>query len=147
MTEKAKTYDEGKAPLAYLPWAAIDAVALVQSYGHKKYGDFYNYRKGMEVGRNLSCALRHIRDYMNGADVDHESGINPLAHAITRLAFVIQNLQDGTAIDDRYKKDPAPQENSSAARHAQPLPAIEGVSRRVYHDALYAELGLPAADD
>ena len=104
MTDKAKTYDEGKEPLAQLPWAAIDEMSRVQAYGHMKYKDFNNYRKGMEVSRNLSCVLRHVRDYMNGHDVDHESGINPLAHAMCRLGFVMQNLHDGVALDDRYKK-------------------------------------------
>ena len=100
---KALTYDEGKEPLANLPWAAIDELSRVQAYGHKKYKDFNNYRKGMEVTRNLSCALRHIRDYLNGHDKDHESGLNPLAHALARVAFVLQNIEEGTAIDDRYK--------------------------------------------
>ena len=100
---KAKTYDEGKLPLAWLPWAAIDELSKVQQYGHEKYKDFNNYRKGMEVSRNLSCALRHIRDYLEGHDVDAESGHSPLAHAMCRIAFVLQNLKEGTAIDDRYK--------------------------------------------
>ena len=100
---KAETYDEGKEPLAYIPWAAIDELARVQAYGYKKYGDYNNYRKGLEVGRNLSCALRHIRDYMEGANYDRESGLNPLAHALCRIAFVLQNIKDGTMIDDRYK--------------------------------------------
>lgn len=100
---KALTYDEGKAPLAHLPWAAVDEMAFVQAYGQKKYGDFYNYKKGLEVGRNLSCAIRHIRDFMNGVDADSESGRSHLAHAMCRLAFTIQNMKDGTAIDDRWK--------------------------------------------
>lgn len=100
---KALTYDDGKAPLAQLPWAAIEGLAHVQAYGHKKYKDFNNYRKGMEVSRNLSCALRHIKEYMEGHDVDAESGRNPLEHALCRLAFTLQNIHDGTAIDDRYK--------------------------------------------
>lgn len=100
---KAKTFDAGKAPLATVPRAAIDEIAHVQAYGHEKYGDFHNYRKGMEVTRNLSCALRHIRDYLNGNDADEESGRHPLGHAITRLAFVLQNIHDGTAIDDRFR--------------------------------------------
>ena len=101
---KALTHDEGKEPLAWLPWAAIDDLSRVQQYGHGKYKDFNNYRKGMEVSRNLSCALRHIRDYLTGIDKDHESGHNPLAHAMCRIAFVLQNLHDGVALDDRYKK-------------------------------------------
>ena len=101
-TTKAATYDEGKEPLAHLPWGGLDEVSRVQAYGHKKYKDFNNYRKGMEVSRNLSCAIRHIRDYMDGQNTDHESGLNPLAHAACRLLFVLQNLKDGVAIDDRY---------------------------------------------
>lgn len=100
---KALTLDEGKPPLAYLPWAGIDEVAHVQAYGAKKYGDFYNYRKGLEVGRNLSCAIRHIRAYMESENLDKESGRNHLGHACCRLLFTLQNLHDGTAIDDRYK--------------------------------------------
>lgn len=103
LATKAKTYDDGKLPLAWLPWDAIRAMNAVQQYGHAKYLDFNNFRKGMEVSRNLSCALRHISEYMEGADNDHESGLNHLAHAMCRLAFVLQNLKDGTAIDDRYK--------------------------------------------
>jgi len=102
---KAATYDEGKEPLAHLPWAAIDELSKVQAYGYFKYKDFNNYRKGLEVSRNISCALRHIRDYMNGRDQDYESSLHPLAHAICRIAFILQNLKDGVAIDDRYKAE------------------------------------------
>ena len=108
MQEKAKTYDEGKEPLAMLPWAAIDEMSRVQAYGHAKYKDFNNYRKGMEVSRNLSCAIRHIRDYLNGHDADHESHLNPLGHAMCRIAFVLQNIAEGKAIDDRYRAIPLP---------------------------------------
>lgn len=103
MKNKAKTYDDGKPPLANLPWAAVRQLSLVQLYGHRKYKDYNNYRKGMEVSRNLSCALRHIMEYMECHDKDHESGLNPLAHAMCRIAFVLQNEHDGVAIDDRYR--------------------------------------------
>ena len=101
---KAKTYDDGKPPLSWLPWKALDEVAMVQAYGHAKYNDFNNFRKGMEVSRNLSCAIRHIRAYMNGETNDPESHRNHLAHATCRLLFVLENIADGTAIDDRYKQ-------------------------------------------
>ena len=99
----ALTYDDGKAPLANLPWAGINEVSLVQAYGHTKYKDFNNYRKGMEVTRNLSCALRHIQKYLEGVDVDEESGRPHLAHAACRILFTLQNIADKTEIDDRYK--------------------------------------------
>lgn len=102
---KALTYDNGKLPLANLPWAAVREMSAVQAYGHEKYKDFNNYRKGMEVTRNLSCSLRHIMSYIDGEDLDPESNRSHLAHAMCRLAFVLQNIHEGTAIDDRYKPD------------------------------------------
>lgn len=99
---KAATYDDGKAPLANLPTAGLRAIAAVQAYGHRKYGDFWNYRRGMEISRNLSCALRHIYAYLDGEDLDPESRENHLGHAACRIFFVLQNLKDGTAIDDRF---------------------------------------------
>ncbi len=104
MKNKAKTNDQGKPPLALVPTAGIRAVARVQAYGHLKYGDFHNFRKGMELTRNLSCAIRHIYDFMDGKDLDHESGESHLAHAACRLMFALQNIEDGTAVDDRFKK-------------------------------------------
>jgi hypothetical protein len=105
MTDKALTYDEGKVPLSRLPWAAIRELAMVQAYGCEKYGDFENYRKGLEVSRNISCALRHIVAYMEGFDNDRDSGLPHLAHALSRIAFVIQNQHDRTAIDDRFRTE------------------------------------------
>tara|TARA_R110000751_G_scaffold99773_3_gene193332 strand:+ start:123 stop:644 length:522 start_codon:yes stop_codon:yes gene_type:complete len=99
--DKAKTDDKGKPPLAKIPLALLNEVADVMEYGHAKYGDYNNFKKGMEISRNLSCALRHIYKFQNGEDLDQESTKSHLAHAATRLAFVLQNLKDGTAIDDR----------------------------------------------
>jgi len=101
--DEAKTDDSDKPPLANLPWRALDEVAMVQAYGHKKYGDFHNYRKGMRVSRSVSCVIRHLRAYMNGEDIDPESGRLHAAHAAARCLFLLQNIVEGTAIDDRYK--------------------------------------------
>ena len=102
----ALTYDDGKPPLARLPLKALREVAFVQLYGAQKYGDFENYRKGMEITRNASCAIRHIADFMDGQDLDSESGCNHLAHAACRLLFILENIAEGTAIDDRFKREP-----------------------------------------
>lgn len=101
---KAKTDDGNKPPLAMLPWKALRKVSAVQVYGFKKYGDYYNYKKGMEVSRQLNCAIRHIADYMDGITLDKESGESHLAHAATRILFALENIEDGTVTDDRYKK-------------------------------------------
>lgn len=101
--QKAKTNDGGKPPLANLPWKALREVAGVQLFGHSKYGDFHNYKKGMEISRQLSCAIRHIADFMDGIDLDSESGKNHLAHAACRILFTLETVIEKTAKDDRYK--------------------------------------------
>lgn len=103
-TSKAKTDDGNKPPLARLPWKALRKVSGVQAYGHKKYGDFYNYKKGMEASRQIGCAIRHLADWLDGNDLDSESGHSHLAHAATRILFALENIEDGTMIDDRFKK-------------------------------------------
>lgn len=102
---KALTYDDGKAPLACVPWKGLREVAQVQAYGKKKYGDFYNYKKGMEASRNASCAIRHIAAWMDGENLDPESQRSHLAHAAVRLLFMLENMAEGTLIDDRFKKE------------------------------------------
>lgn len=114
---KAKTYDDGKPPLANLPPEGIRQVAMVQEYGHKKYKDFNNYRKGMEVSRQLSCAMRHIMAYMDGFDLDNESHLSHISHAACRLMFALQNIHDGTLIDDRYKRESKQDRRKKKPRH------------------------------
>lgn len=110
---KASTHDEGKPPLADLPWKALRQVAQVMAYGGRKY-DKDNWRKGLEVRRNCSCAIRHIADYLDGQNNDPESFANPLAHAVCRLLFILETTESGTSIDDRYRPaEPIPDHNGS----------------------------------
>lgn len=96
---RAKTDDSAKPPLAWLPWGGLEEVAWVLDFGAKKYGNG-NYRQGMEVSRNLSCAIRHISAYMQGQRIDSESGRSHLAHAACRLLFALQNQKDKVCIED-----------------------------------------------
>lgn len=91
---EAKTDDGDKLPLIQLPWRAIADVSRVQQFGHRKYRDFNNYRAGMAVSRNLSCAVRHIVKFWLGETNDPESGCHHLAHAACRLLFILENIAE-----------------------------------------------------
>lgn len=101
---KALTNDTDKPPLATLPWKALREVAMVQAYGAQKYAP-YNWKKGLEITRNASCAIRHIADYLDGRDIDDESKRHALAHAACRVLFMLENVLEGTATDDRFKRE------------------------------------------
>jgi hypothetical protein len=115
VSSKAQTSDGGKCPLGDVPWAGVRAMSMAQAFGRDKYGDINDFRKGMEVRRNASCAIRHISDFLEREDFDPESGVHHLGHAMARLAFILQNLKDGTGVDDRPKVSERREEVAQAA--------------------------------
>lgn len=102
--KKALTYDQSKPPLAMLPWKALREVAMVVDYGASKKYPAFNWKKGMEATRNASCAMRHIADYLDGHDMDAESKRHALGHAACRILFLLENIIEGTVVDDRFKQ-------------------------------------------
>jgi len=95
-------YDAGKPPLGRLPRAALLEDAAVYDFGHHKY-DWNNWRKGIAWHRQLDAALRHIYAFLDGEDLDPESGICHLAHARVDLAMVSEYRGTHPELDDRYK--------------------------------------------
>lgn len=83
MTEGIK-HDQHKPRTDLLPFDALLGVADVLRYGHEKYaktGGERNWEKGMDWGRLLGAALRHLFAWARGEDTDQESGHPHLAHA------------------------------------------------------------------
>jgi hypothetical protein len=99
-------YDNEKPRLALIPSSLLIEVGKVLTYGAKKYSA-HNWRHGISQERLLSAALRHIVAYNEGENLDPESNLHHLAHAICELAFAMdQNLaMDGymyKEFDDRF---------------------------------------------
>lgn len=87
---------EGKPRLDLIPYAALKAVASVREYGNKKYKDpgaWYN--AGIGPDHFVAAALRHIGKYNdsvyygNRSELDEESGLAHLDHALTSLAMAV----------------------------------------------------------
>jgi len=94
--------DDGKAPMALLPPGALYEVAAVLGHGAERYGA-HNWRYGLPHSRTLSAALRHIFAFLDGEDVDPDSGRHHLAHAACEVLFALQLVLDGrTDCDDRW---------------------------------------------
>lgn len=82
--------DAGKARWDLLPYDAVTEVVDVFTYGAKKYGD-RNWEKGINNGRLLAAAMRHIVARVEGAQTDAESGQYHLAHAAANLLMWLHN--------------------------------------------------------
>lgn len=97
-------HDNEKPMLSLLPASLILEVGKVLTYGANKY-EPHNWRKGISQARLISAALRHITAYNEGENVDKESHLHHLAHAICELSFAMdQNLHPDLyyRFDDRY---------------------------------------------
>ena len=105
MVKRADHKDDGKLRLDLVPTAAIRAIARAQTFGLRKYGA-RNWEAGMEYSKLYGSTQRHLLKWWNREEVDDESGLSHLDHAITCLAFLIEyqaNEALGEELDDRSR--------------------------------------------
>lgn len=100
--QDAKHFSFGKVPLHQLPRWVLWQVAKVLLYGQLKYGK-WNWRSGMAFTEILDSAQRHQDDWLEGNDLDHESRLHHLDHAICDLLFLRWYTKFCPKHDDRPK--------------------------------------------
>ena len=94
-----KKYDNGKLRYDLVPFAALEEVIKVLGMGALKYGDD-NWKRVDDLERRyLSACYRHLGRVMQGEELDQESGLPHLAHAVTSLLFVLQARHEGGLYD------------------------------------------------
>jgi hypothetical protein len=82
-------YDSGKARLALVPSAAIQAIGEIMTYGLTKYEE--SSWKNVEVWRYRDALMRHLCAYLDDPNgVDEESGYPHLWHLTTNAAFLCE---------------------------------------------------------
>lgn len=80
--------DEGKRLWSLLPEFLLDGVVDVLTLGAQKYTAF-NWAKGMPYSRVYNSTRRHLNDWFwRKKDIDGESGLHHLDHAICNLLFL-----------------------------------------------------------
>lgn len=89
MTEGRKD-DTGKLRYDLVPFAALDEVVDVLTYGAQKYAP-ENWRHVPDAQtRYFAAAMRHLSRWKQGEIVDDETGCDHLAHAVCCLMFLIE---------------------------------------------------------
>ena len=101
-TGSGEKHDQGKPPMGLMPRMPLEQTAQVLAFGARKYAA-HNWRGGLLQSRTIDATLRHIYAYNEGEDLDEETGLNHLAHAICELMFTLENLHTHPEMDDRYK--------------------------------------------
>lgn len=89
--------DADKAPLDLLPWDAILGAAKVFGFGRRKYSA-WNWC-GLSKSRLFGAAVRHLIAYWIGEDLDPETKLPHLDHALCCVMMLRSTLSHGK--DDR----------------------------------------------
>ena len=93
-------YDEDKLRLDLIPPEALEGLAEVLGFGAKKYAN-RNWEKGMDWMRIYASLQRHLLAFHKGIDVDEESGLKHLHHALTNLTFLVTYQDRDIGKDNR----------------------------------------------
>lgn len=105
--DAGKKLDAGKPSLGLVDRTALEELAKVLDFGKRKY-DAHNWRGGITWSRVIDSALRHINAFNDGEDMDPESGLNHIAHAMCNCMFLLNYYRTHKEKDDRYKKELPP---------------------------------------
>ena len=104
MEDPKKQAGDLKDPLHLLPTVAMRQTAHVLALGAAKYG-VYNWREseGVKASTYAAAIMRHLTQFMDGEDVDEESGRSHLAHIMATCSILLDADRVGKLIDDRPK--------------------------------------------
>lgn len=95
-----------KVPLALIPYNALIEMALAMQDGANKYGPF-NWREiPIEMVTYLEAGIGHFLYVLDGQDVDIQSKVHHLGHAMACAAIVLDAIKCNTLRDNRYTAKP-----------------------------------------
>ena len=93
-------HDSGKPQLSLVSKLLIEELARVREFGAKKYAK-NNWRKGFKYSRSIDACLRHVLAFKEGEDLDSESGLSHIVHAIACLEHLLHDYTSRKENDDR----------------------------------------------
>lgn len=93
--------DDNKYDPSMLTLEMVELVSRVRMFGAKKYARNNFKITGFKYTRSCAAALRHIFAFLNGEDLDPESGLSHIGHAICSLEHLVYDLKNHTENDDR----------------------------------------------
>lgn len=95
-------FNGGKPDYSLIPLWTLQGEAYVWMYGKKKYAA-WNWTKGMPWSVPFACAMRHLSAWQLGEEVDPESGLPHIDHAMCNLRMLKLYSKVYPEGDDRPK--------------------------------------------
>lgn len=94
-------HNEGKPRWSLVDFDALEPMVRVLEYGAKKYGE-NNWKKGLKTTEICESLLRHIFAYLNGEDIDPESGLPQIGFILSNAKFLSYMTQFRPDCDTRH---------------------------------------------
>ena len=76
-------------------------IGLAMEEGAAKYGPFKWREEGILTSVYYDAAFRHMAQWMEGEDIDPDSGLDHITKAIASLVILRDGLIHGNAVDGR----------------------------------------------
>ena len=92
---------EAKPKMSDTPTGPMIQMGQVFSNGAAKYGKFNWREKTVSSSVYYDAALRHLFEWYEGATVDADSGMHPLAHVMACCAIIMDAEANGKLNDNR----------------------------------------------
>lgn len=93
--------NRSKSRVDLIPAAPLIGAGKVLGYGALKYKP-NNWRLGLRWSDTFASLLRHLLAFNEGEDIDEESGLPHIDHAMCQLLFLSDYYHTGTGEDDRW---------------------------------------------
>jgi len=100
--EKGKRFNQNKPKWSLVPQSALIPMVRVLEFGAKKY-DTFDWQKGLSIVEVCESLKRHLDAYMEGEDLDQESGLSHIGHIQCNAMFLAWMIQNKPETDDRHK--------------------------------------------
>jgi len=101
-TEKGERYNQGKPKWSLLDYNTIEGLVKVLDFGMRKYAA-HNWKKGLPYSEIVDSLQRHLNSFMNGEELDPESGLPHVDHMQCNTMFLSFMAKNRPDMDDRYK--------------------------------------------
>lgn len=99
---RGNKFDISKPNMALISPLALAYLSQVLTFGATKYKE-NNWRKGLDQTKLIAAALRHITAFAAGLEVDPETGLPHMAHAMCCCMFSLELQESESNIDTRYQ--------------------------------------------
>ncbi len=100
MTQQGDRKNQGKLKWSLVPQSALIPMVRVLEFGAQKYAP-YNWMKGLSITETCESLKRHLDSFLEGEDIDPESGISHIGHIQCNALFLSWMLQNRPDLDDR----------------------------------------------